>query len=114
MDYVTAQQDRHSGNIYLRDRPGGGREVAGIDQDAAFPNSAVRFDPHVNAGDHRHQRPIPDTVSRAMEGRLRDLARHWPETELRQWLTQDETDGARARLAEIVDGLDNHRITVTP
>jgi hypothetical protein len=115
MDHVIAQQDRHKGNIYVKDRPGGGLDLAAIDQDASFPTGPDRFHPHRTreqlAG---WQRELPSTISRDMAGRLRALARNWPEAELRQWLTQPETDGARTRLAQVIAELDAGRITVTP
>jgi hypothetical protein len=115
MDHVIAQQDRHKGNIYVKDKPGGGFDLAAIDQDAAFPTGPERFHPHRTRAELAGwQRELPSTISRDMTTRLRALARHWPEAELRQWLTQPETDGARTRLAQVLAEIDAGRITVTP
>jgi hypothetical protein len=115
MDYVTAQQDRHRGNIYLKEPIHAGAELAAIDQDASFPPTSDRFDPNLPPAKRDNwQRPVPDTLSPQMAARLRSLAAHWPEAELRQWLTKAEADGARVRLQHIVDELAAGRITVTP
>lgn len=114
LDYVTAQQDRHTGNVMLKDKPGGGTQVLAIDQDAAFPTSSARFDPK-NISTHpraNYQRPLSSTMSNDMARRMRDLDKNWPEADLRQWLTKAEVDGARARLTEIITKLDAGQITV--
>jgi len=115
MDYVIAQQDRHMGNVMLKDRgKGKGFDMMAIDQDAAFPTSKRRFDPGNDPQhDRRHyQRPLAGTMSKSMADKVRALDANWPEAELRQWLTKPEVDGARARLKEVVGQLDSGQIAV--
>ena len=55
LDYVIAQQDRHTENFMLKDKGGGkGFDLLAIDQDAAFPPSKKRF--------RSQHRPCPQRV----------------------------------------------------
>jgi hypothetical protein len=115
MDYLTAQQDRHAGNIQLRDKGRAGFDLLVIDQDSSFPTSSARFHPtRTLAQLAGHQRPLPDTISKGRADRMRQLDATWPEADLRQWLTKPEVDGARARLTEIITGLNSGTIKVAP
>jgi hypothetical protein len=115
LDYLIAEQDRHPSNIMLRDNGRGGFDLLAIDQDASFPDSGARFDPETPAADLKgHQRPLPDTISKGLADRVRQLDADWPEADLRQWLTKPEVNGARSRLTEIITGLDNGTIKVAP
>jgi hypothetical protein len=114
LDYVTAQQDRHLGNVQLRDQGQAGFDMLAVDQDASFPTSAQRYDPAYDRNSMSHQRPIPPTVSKGMADRLRQLYDNWPEAVLRQWLTKAEVDGAYARLTEVITALDTGNLRVAP
>ena len=115
LDYVIAQQDRHTENFMLKDKGGGkGFDLLAIDQDAAFPPSKKRFDPGIDPARNGYQRPLAPTISKSMADKMRSLDANWPEVELRQWLTKPEVDGARSRLREIIGRLDSGRITVVP
>ncbi|MEU7873002.1 hypothetical protein [Dactylosporangium sp. NPDC049140] len=115
MDYVSAQQDRHSSNFLLKRRAGGGYDMLAIDQDSSLPPTAERVNANRRPNPDEHQpRPLPSTLSREMSARMRQLQRNWPEGELRQWLTVREVAGAKARLDEIVTRLQNGSIREAP
>jgi hypothetical protein len=115
MDYLMAQQDRHADNFKLRDKGRAGFDLLAIDQDASFPDSGTRFDPTMSVAQlEPWQRPLPDTIGKGMADRMRQLDANWPEADLRQWLTKPEVDGARARLTEIITGLNSGTTKVAP
>jgi hypothetical protein len=59
-------------------------------------------------------RDLPPTVSNALANRFRALQANFPAEQLRQWLTQPEVDGLRARLAVVVTQLDEGAIATVP
>lgn len=112
-DVLIANQDRHMGNVLLQVGPDGTPEMLPIDQDASLPTGEQRttFPAHQVAP---FQRPMPIQVSAEVAAGFRRLANTFPEATLRQWLTQAEVDGVRARLDRIIDDLNSGRVQVVP
>jgi hypothetical protein len=116
-DFFIANQDRNGWNYMIR-MEGGEPRLLLIDQDASIPNEARRNyqsqEPGTGHDPEAYVRDLPPTISRDLEQRLRNLEAAFPETELRQWLTQPEVDGLRARLGVLIGKLDSGQIRVVP
>lgn len=114
-DYLIANLDRNPGNFMVQlDADGKITKLTPIDMDITFPPSDLRYS--MGAPWEPFQMPLPDTISRQLEGKLRHMHANRPALRraLGAFLADVEINGTLARLDEILLKIGDGTIQVTP
>ena len=119
-DFLLANQDRHDANWMLKPDAAGEPHMIAIDNDSSLPAESKRgYRPqeseHIRdrpGGRENWVRDLPPAIDQKLADNIRKLAAEFPETVLRESLTQPEVEGLRVRLSVVIVKLDNGQIRV--